>query len=92
MTQLVEMMCNGDFFNKDPDEVWQYLDSLVDSAQTWDPCDGTEHLKQLNKGGGMYLLKNEEDDVNARIASLTRKVEVIELGNSLTTHSSVWNL
>ena len=54
----------------------------MESAQNWDTSDGTEHLKQSNnsKGGGMYLLKNEEDDVNARIASLTRKIEAIELG------------
>ena len=82
MCQFVEMMCNEDFLNKDPDEAWEYLDFLAESAQNWDTSDGTEHLKQSNqsKGGGMYLLKNEEDDVNARIASLTRKIEALELG------------
>ena len=60
-------MCNGKFLNKDPNEAWEYLDSFVESAQNCDTSNGIKHLKQSNnpRRGGMYLLKNKEDDVNA---------------------------
>ncbi|KAL5722472.1 hypothetical protein ACHQM5_005988 [Ranunculus cassubicifolius] len=33
LRQFVEMMCNGEFMNKDPEE---YLESISESSQSWD--------------------------------------------------------
>jgi hypothetical protein len=37
MRQFVEMMCNGEFLNKDPNEAWEYFDHLAENAQSWTP-------------------------------------------------------
>ena len=34
--QMVEMMCNGQFGDKDPEEAMDYLDLLAENAQNWD--------------------------------------------------------
>jgi hypothetical protein len=31
--QMVELMCNGTFEDKDPDEAMEYMDLLVENAQ-----------------------------------------------------------
>ena len=82
MRQFVEMMCNGEFMNKSPDKAWDYFDLLVDNAQVLESTNTSERAKLgPSSKGGLYHLK-EEDDVNARIARLTRKVEAIELGKT----------
>lgn len=79
MRQFVEMMCNGEFMNKDPKEAWDYFGLLAENAQFWDKIDDLEKPKPLtNSKEGIYLLK-EEDDVTAKIASLTRKPEAMEI-------------
>uniref|UniRef100_A0A2N9H0L4 Reverse transcriptase/retrotransposon-derived protein RNase H-like domain-containing protein n=1 Tax=Fagus sylvatica TaxID=28930 RepID=A0A2N9H0L4_FAGSY len=77
-----EMMCNGAFLNKDPNEAWQYFDQLAENAQSWDPSAPFENSiktkpSTTSSGGRHHLM--EEDDLNARIASLARKVESMEL-------------
>ncbi|XP_042991370.1 uncharacterized protein LOC122318232, partial [Carya illinoinensis] len=82
MRQFVEMMCNGDFLNKDPDDAWDYFDQLAENAQSWDNTDRSDRSNKPKLSAmsqeGIYVLKGT-DDVNARIASLTRKVEAMEL-------------
>uniref|UniRef100_A0A2N9I5J1 RNA-directed DNA polymerase n=1 Tax=Fagus sylvatica TaxID=28930 RepID=A0A2N9I5J1_FAGSY len=82
MRQFVEMMCNGAFLNKDPNEAWQYFDQLAENAQSWDPSALSENSSKTKpsttSSGGRHHLR-EEDDLNARIASLARKVESMEL-------------
>ena len=34
--QMVELMCNGTFEDKDPDEAMEYMDLLAENAQNWD--------------------------------------------------------
>uniref|UniRef100_A0A2N9I9L5 Reverse transcriptase/retrotransposon-derived protein RNase H-like domain-containing protein n=1 Tax=Fagus sylvatica TaxID=28930 RepID=A0A2N9I9L5_FAGSY len=79
---FVEMMCNGAFLNKDPNEAWQYFDQLAENAQSWDPSALSENSSKTKpsttSSGGRHHLR-EEDDLNARIASLARKVESMEL-------------
>uniref|UniRef100_A0A2N9GNA7 RNA-directed DNA polymerase n=1 Tax=Fagus sylvatica TaxID=28930 RepID=A0A2N9GNA7_FAGSY len=76
------MMCNGAFLNKDPNEAWQYFDQLAENAQSWDPSAPSENSSKTKpsttSSGGRHHLR-EEDDLNARIASLARKVESMEL-------------
>ena len=78
MRQFVEMMCNGEFLNKDPNE--DYFDLLAENAQSWDTTDTFDRSKASTNPsrGGKYQLK-EDDDLSARVASLTRKLEAMEL-------------
>uniref|UniRef100_A0A2N9FT19 Retrotransposon gag domain-containing protein n=1 Tax=Fagus sylvatica TaxID=28930 RepID=A0A2N9FT19_FAGSY len=79
---FVEMMCNGEFMSKSPDDAWDYFDLLAENAQVWETTNTIERAKPgPSSKGGLYHLK-EEDDVNSRIAKLTRKVEAIELGKT----------
>jgi hypothetical protein len=82
MRQFVEMMCNGAFLNKDPNEAWQYFDQLAENAQSWDPSAPSKNSSKTKpsttSSGGRHHLR-EEDDLNARISSSARKVESMEL-------------
>ena len=42
MRQFVEMMCNGEFMNKDPEEAWDYFNILTENAQIRDTSDKIE--------------------------------------------------
>ncbi|XP_075655080.1 uncharacterized protein LOC142625280 [Castanea sativa] len=74
------MMCNGEFLNKDPDEAFDYFDLLAKNAQSWDTTDTPDRSRaSMNPfGGGKYQLR-KDDDLNARVASLTNKLEAMEL-------------
>ena len=78
MSQFVEMMCNGKILNKDLDEVFDYFDFLAKNAQSWDTTDTSDRSRASTNpsGGGKYQL-GEDDDT--RVASLTRKLEAMEL-------------
>ena len=80
MSQFVEMMCNGEILNKDPDEAFNYFDLLAKNAQSWDTTDTSDRSRASTNPsrGGQYQLR-EDDDLSARVASLTRKLEVMEL-------------
>ena len=82
MRQFIEMMCNGEFMNKEPEEAWDYFNMLAENAQTWDTSDKVENPKTTSTTKeGIYLLK-EDQDVNAKIANLTRKVEAMKLSRA----------
>ena len=80
MHQFVEMMCNGEFLNKDPDEAYDYFDLLAKNAQSWDTTVTSNRSRAYTNPfeGGKYQLR-EDDDLSARVASLTRKLEAMEL-------------
>jgi hypothetical protein len=78
--QMVELMCNGTFKNKDPHEAMEYLDLLAENVQNWDttgtyeaPCKTQPHTSS----GGMYNFRKDYD-LQANFASLARKVEALE--------------
>ena len=76
------MICIGEFMNKSLDEAWDYFDLLADNAQVWETTNTSEMAKPgPSSKSGFYHLK-EVDDIDARIARLTRKVEAIELGKT----------
>lgn len=82
--QMVEFLCNGTFEDKDPNEAIEYLDSLAENAQNWDTVGTIEpstKIQSPTSGGGMYTLKDEHD-LQARFASLARKVEALEMKKS----------
>ena len=72
-------MCNGTFFDKSPLEAFDYFDFLAESAQSWDTQNEYDRLNPFPEpfSGGKHHL-DHEDDVNARLTILARKVEQIE--------------
>ncbi|XP_028093765.1 uncharacterized protein LOC114293847 [Camellia sinensis] len=95
--EFVEMMSNGEFLNKDPEEAFRYFDLLAKNAQS---SDTTEPLTNSNKtnsstilGSGKYHLK-DDDDLSARLAGLTRRLEAMELKkfNEITTLAKIGNV
>jgi proteasome assembly chaperone (PAC2) family protein len=40
--QMVELMCNETFEDKDPNEAMEYLDLLAENAQNWDTTSAYE--------------------------------------------------
>ena len=82
--QFVETMCNGEFLDKEPNDALEYLDHVAENSQSWQSVNSSEgsirsNLANANKE--KYYL-SQEDDLNARLASLTRKVEAMELRKS----------
>ncbi|XP_022852000.1 uncharacterized protein LOC111373667 [Olea europaea var. sylvestris] len=74
-------MCNGEFLDKDPDEALEFLDHLAENSQSWQTVKLIENSIRsslASSSGGKYQLSQDED-LNARIASLSRKVEAMEL-------------
>jgi hypothetical protein len=85
--QFVKMMCNGEFMSKAPDEAWDYFDLLVENAQGWETTERTDKAKpEPSFRGGLYYIKAYED-MSAHIATLTRKVEAIEMSKVGVTKS-----
>jgi len=80
--QMIELMCNGTFEDKSPDEAIEYLDLLAENAQNWDTvgtCEAPSKTQPLS--GGMHNLR-EDHDLQAKFALLARKVEALELKKS----------
>ena len=62
----------------------EFLDLLVENAQNWDTIGTYEALSKTQphtSSGGMYNLR-EDHDLQAKFASLARKVEALELKKS----------
>uniref|UniRef100_A0A2N9HET6 Retrotransposon gag domain-containing protein n=1 Tax=Fagus sylvatica TaxID=28930 RepID=A0A2N9HET6_FAGSY len=82
--QFVEMMCNGEFLQKDPDEAIEYLNHLAEKAHTWTGPSATESTNRskphtsTSSSGGIYQLK-EEDGLRAQIAQLTKEIETLKM-------------
>ena len=88
MYQYVDMMCNGEFIDKDPDEAWDYIKILAEKIQTWE---GPEKVKRSKPTpsfkGGLFHLR-EEDDLNIKVANLARKVEAMGLKNASSSKTN----
>ena len=88
--QFVEMMCNGEFLQKDPDEAIEYLNELAEKAHTWTGPSATESTNRSRpagnlNGGGIYHLR-EEDNLKAKVEMLTRELEVLKNKDLKPTH------
>jgi len=82
--QMVELMCNGTFEDKDTNEAMEYLDLLAENAQNWDTTgtyEAPSKTQPHTSSGGMYNLR-EDHELQAKFASLARKVEALELKKS----------
>ena len=74
------MMCAGEFYEKSAREEIQFFDTIAENARTWETNNSVDTTKvhSTPTGGGIHHLR-ENDDLQAKIANLTRKLEAIEL-------------
>ena len=83
MKQLLETMCGGDFLSKNPDEAMDFLNYVAETSKGWDEPNlrEIERMKPTaNSRGGIYAL-TEEIEMKAKLSSLTRRLEELELRN-----------
>ena len=81
MKQLLETMCGGDFMSKNPEEAIDFLSYVAEVSRGWDEPNARKmgRMKsQPNAKGGMYVL-NEDIDMKAKIAAMTRRLEELEM-------------
>ena len=83
--QFIEMMCNGEFLHKDPDEAIDYLNELAEKAHSWT---GPSTINNTNRSRptGIYHLR-EEDSLKAQVEVLTRELEALKTKDSRSTHT-----
>ena len=74
------MMCAGEFYEKSAKEAIQFFDTIAENARTWEINTSlyTAKVHSTPTRGGIHHLR-ENDDLQAKIANLTRKLEAIEL-------------
>ena len=78
--QVVELMCNGEFTDKSSKNALDYLDYIAENAQHCDTIgfyESSSKTQSSPSGGGIYNLK-EDHNLQAKFASLTRKVKALE--------------
>ena len=83
MKQLLETMCGGDFLSKNPDEAMDFLNYVAETSKGWDEPNPREvkRIKHtVNPRGGIYSL-SEDVEMKAKLSSLTRRLEELEMGN-----------
>ena len=78
--QYIQMMCAGEFYEKSAREAIQFFDTIAENAQTWETNTSLDTAKvhSTPTGGGIHHLR-ENDDLQAKITNLIRKLEAIEL-------------
>ena len=78
--QYIQMMCAGEFYEKSAREAIQLFDTIVENARTWETNTSVDTAKvhSTSTGGGIHHLR-DNDELQAKIANLTRKLEAIEL-------------
>ena len=78
--QYIQMMCAGEFYEKSAREAIQLFDTIAEKARTWETNTSVDIAKvhSISTGGGLHHLR-ENDELQEKIANLTRKLEVIEL-------------
>ena len=93
--QYILMMCAGEFYEKSAREAIQFFDTIAEKARTWETNTSVDNAKVHNThtGGGLHYLR-ENDDLQAKIANLTRKLEDIELKkvNEVTCNTPKYTL
>ena len=74
------MICLGEFYEKSAREAIQFFNTIEENARTWETNTSLDTTKvhSTPTGGGIHHLR-ENDDLQAKIDNLTRKLEAIEL-------------
>ena len=78
--KYIQMMCAGELYEKSAREAVQFFDTIIENARTWETNTSLDTTKvhSTPAWGGIHNLR-ENDDLQAKIANLTRKLEAIEL-------------
>ena len=78
--QYIQMMYAGEFYKISAREAVQFFYTIAENARNWETNTSLDTAKvhSTPTGGGIHHLR-ENDDLQAKIANLTRKLEVIEL-------------
>ena len=78
--QYIQLMCAGEFYEKSAREAIQFFDTIAENARNWETNTSldTSKVHSTPTGGGIHHLR-ENDDLQEKIANLTRKLEAIEL-------------
>ena len=76
--QYIQMMSWGQFYEKSPEEAVQCFDTIVENARNWETNTSLDAIRvhSMPTRGGKHHVK-ENDDLQAEIATLTRKLEAI---------------
>ena len=80
----MEMMCNGKFLHKDPDEAIEYLNDLAEKAHMWtrpSAFDSTSKSRPV----GVYHLRIE-DNLKAQFKAWTRQIEALKTKDNRGIH------
>ena len=79
MHQFVEMMVQAKFMGKNPDEAFEFFDTISKSSQMWDSASANiVKTKPSSSQEGKYVLK-EDDELKVRMSTLSRKLETLEM-------------
>ena len=73
----------GDFLNKNSDEAMDFLNYVAETSKAWDepnPRETDRHKPPVNQKGDIFSL-SEEMEMKAKLSSLTRRLEELELQN-----------
>ena len=78
--QHIQMMSRGKFYEKSPKEAMQCFDTITENVGNWETNTSLDAAKvhSTPTGGGKHHVK-ENDDLQVKIATLTRKLEGIEM-------------
>ena len=76
--QYIQMMCAGKFYEKIVREAVQFFDTIAENARAWETNTSLDTAKVHNTPtGGVIHHVRENDDLQAKIANLTRKLKAI---------------
>ena len=91
MKQVLETICGGDFLSKHPDEAMDFLNYVDETSKGWDEPNPREVEKMrpsAHRRGGIFAL-SKDMEMKARISTLARKVEVLEVSWANTSHNLI---
>lgn len=80
--QFIEMMYNGKFDQKEPDQAWDFLELMGENAQKWATSDSGDHSKVMNQSNNGVHQLNDQIAIQVNIVVLTREVETLKLGRN----------
>ena len=74
------MMSGGQFYEKNPEVAVQCFDTIAENARNWETTTSLDAIRvhSMPNGGGKHHVK-ENDDFQAKIATLTRKLKAIKM-------------
>ncbi|XP_058216933.1 uncharacterized protein LOC131327819 [Rhododendron vialii] len=73
-------MGNGDFMGKNPDAAWEFLDALVEKAQTWQYINpGDQAMRNQGPNGSGKFSLSEQNGFKTRLDELSMKMDRMKL-------------